>query len=169
MTASAVRLAVFDVDGVLTDGTFVPGGEEAELRAFHVHDGLGLRLLREASIAVWFLTARSSRIVARRAAELGIDGVLQGRADKRAALEEIAAEAGASRVETAYMGDDLLDVAAMRWAGLSAAPADARPEAREAAAWVSAVGGGRGAVREFCEYLLKARGAWDLVVTRLAR
>ncbi|MGQ0613598.1 MAG: KdsC family phosphatase [Planctomycetaceae bacterium] len=169
MTGSVIRLAVFDVDGVLTDGTFVPGGEETELRAFHVHDGLGLQLLREASIAVWFLTARTSHIVARRAKDLGIDGLVQGRADKLEALVEIASAAGANRIETAYMGDDLIDIPAMRWAGCSAAPADARPEAREAATWVAGSNGGRGAAREFCEYLLKARGSWDLVMARLLR
>ena len=164
----AIRLLVLDVDGVLTDGTFVLSGEgeQGELKAFHARDGLGLRFLMDAGIQVAFLTGRSSVVVARRARELGIAHVIQGRSDKVKAMDELREELGLERDEIAFMGDDLVDVPAMRAAGLGAAPADAQPDTRAAATWVAQSNGGRGAVRELCEHILAEQGLWETVRAR---
>jgi len=156
-----IRLLVLDVDGVLTDGTFLltHGGEE--WKAFHASDGLGLRLLRDAGVKVVLLSGRRSGAVERRAEELGLDGLVQGRDDKAAALYELGTRYGVAPAEIAYMGDDLVDLPAMRAAGFSAAPANARPEVREAAAWIAPSPGGKGAVRDLCEHLLRLMGRWD--------
>lgn len=164
----AIRLLVLDVDGVLTDGTFVLSGEgeQGELKAFHSRDGLGLRFLMDAGIQVAFLTGRSSAVVARRGRELGVPHVIQGRSDKVTAMDELREELGLRRDEIAYMGDDLVDVPAMRAAGLGAAPADAQPDTRAAATWVAQSNGGRGAVRELCEHILAEQGLWEKVRAR---
>jgi 3-deoxy-D-manno-octulosonate 8-phosphate phosphatase (KDO 8-P phosphatase) len=161
-----VRLLVLDVDGVLTDGTFWFHGDGEETKAFHSADGLGLRLLMSAGVKVAFLTGRASRAVDRRASELEIDEVLSGRRDKREALEELCGRMGVGLEEVAFMGDDLVDLPAMRASGFAAAPADARPEIRDAAQWVAPSPGGRGAVRDLCEHILKEMGRWDEVCAR---
>ena len=161
-----IRLLVLDVDGVLTDGTFLlpPSGDE--WKAFHARDGLGLRMLIEAGVAVALLSGRRSETVERRARELGLSAVVQGKREKREGLYELATRFGAPLPETAYMGDDLVDLPAMRAVGWPAAPADAHPDVRAAARFVSEAPGGRGAVREFCEHLLKEAGRWDEVRAR---
>jgi 3-deoxy-D-manno-octulosonate 8-phosphate phosphatase (KDO 8-P phosphatase) len=157
---------VLDVDGVLTDGTFVIPIEGDELKAFHSCDGLGLRLLMDAGVKVAFLSGRRSGVVERRARELGVHKVVQGKHEKVGALREIAAEFGCALEDLAYMGDDLVDLAPMKAVGLAAAPSDARPEARDAAVFVAASAGGRGAVRDLCEHLLREMGRWDEVRAR---
>jgi len=160
-------MLVLDVDGVLTDGTLLLSGTGEEWKRFSAADGLGLRLLREVGeVKVALLTGRSSRAVARRAAELDLEGLIQGSRDKAAALKRLCAEQAVPPEETAYMGDDLADLPAMRLAGLSAAPADARPEVREAADWVAPSAGGQGAVRDLCDHLLKKLGLWDKALER---
>lgn len=161
-----IRLLVLDVDGVLTDGTFWLREDGDEWKAFHATDGLGLRLLMDAGVEVALLSGRRSVIVERRARELKIRHVVQGAGDKAAAIYRLLTELGVEAVETAYMGDDLVDIPAMRLVGLAAAPANARPEARAAAAWVAARDGGRGAVRDLCEHLLREMGRWDEVAAR---
>lgn len=157
---------VLDVDGVLTDGTFVLPVEGDEFKAFHSRDGLGLRLLMDAGIKVAFLSGRRSRVVERRARELGVHKVVQGKREKIAALREIAAEFGCEPRDLAYMGDDLVDLPPMRAVGLAAAPSDARREVRDAAVFVAASAGGRGAVRDLCEHLLRELGRWEEVRAR---
>jgi 3-deoxy-D-manno-octulosonate 8-phosphate phosphatase (KDO 8-P phosphatase) len=152
-----IRLLVLDVDGVLTDGTFWLLGATEETKAFHSADGLGLRLLMDAGVKVAFLTGRDSRAVERRAAELGIDELIAGRKDKREALTELCGRLGVELSEVAYMGDDLVDLPAMGACGFAAAPSDARPEVIDAAQWIAPSTGGRGAVRDLSEHLLKAR------------
>ncbi len=164
----AIRLVILDVDGVLTDGRFWLHGEEGELKAFHTWDGLGLRMLMDSGVQVAFLTGRDSQGVLRRGQELGVHRVVQGRLDKLAALLELTENLDVEVAETAYMGDDLVDIPAMKAAGLGAAPADARPEARDAADWVSPSPGGYGAVRDLCEHLLRDRGLWDAVCARFS-
>jgi len=164
-----IRLLVLDVDGVLTDGTFVLHGETGEWKAFHSADGLGIRHLLDCGVQVAFLTGRRSEVVARRGRELGIAEVVQGRRDKVAALEELGARLGIALAETAYVGDDLVDLPAMRACAFSAAPADARPEVREAADWVAPSGGGHGAVRDVSDHLLREMGRWDEVRLRYER
>ncbi len=161
-----VRLLLLDVDGVLTDGgiTFTAAGDEA--KTFHVRDGVGLKVWREAGHSVGIVTGRTSQTVARRAAELGIVHVRQGVGEKVAAAEGILAACGADWSETATIGDDLPDIALAVRAGVSFAVADACAELRAAATVVTTLPGGRGAVREAVERLLGARGEWEAAVAR---
>ena len=158
-----IGLLVLDVDGVLTDGRFFWDGDFMEIKAFHTADGLGLRLLMDAGVKVAFLTGRDSPFVQRRGDELGIDAVVQGCRDKLDGTRKLAETVGVALDATAYMGDDLMDIPAMRAVGVAGAPADAREEARTAAAFVAPSRGGYGAVRDFCEHLLKAMGRWDAI------
>jgi len=163
--ARACRLLVLDVDGVLTDGRIILSGTE-EHKAFHTQDGFGITLARAAGLQVAVLTGRRSEAVARRARELRLDHVLQGRPDKGAALAELRAAAGVAPHETAGMGDDWLDLPLLEDAALAACPADARPEVAARCHLVAARGGGHGAVREFVDALLAARGQLDDLLDR---
>jgi 3-deoxy-D-manno-octulosonate 8-phosphate phosphatase (KDO 8-P phosphatase) len=154
--AAKIRLACFDVDGTLTDGRLLFDDAGRELKAFHIHDGQGLALLRRVGIAVAFVTARPGAIAERRAAELGADAYANVK-DKLGCVREIAQRQGIELDAVAFMGDDLADLAAMRGAGLAAAPADAHPLALEKAHWRSRARGGEGAAREFCDLLLAAQ------------
>jgi 3-deoxy-D-manno-octulosonate 8-phosphate phosphatase (KDO 8-P phosphatase) len=156
--ATRIRLVALDVDGVLTDGRLYFGARGEALKAFDVRDGLGIELLREAGIEVAIITGRSSPIVARRARELGIARVLQGQKDKLAGLRRVLRAAKVEPAACAYMGDDWPDLPAMALAGLAATVADAAPEVRACAQWIAPSGGGRGAVREFAQFLLAAQG-----------
>lgn len=164
--AARVRLLLMDVDGVLTDGTVFLNDEGVETKGFNIMDGLGLALLRGDGVVLGIVTGRTSRLVARRARELGVAHVVQGCTDKRAAAEEILAAEGLVWEALAYVGDDLIDLPVMRRAGLAVAPPGAAPEVQAAAQHVTAVGGGRGAVREVCELILKAQGRWEAVLAR---
>lgn len=166
--ALSLRLLVLDVDGVLTDGSIVLGVEE-ELKAFHAQDGLGITLAREAGLAVGILTGRSSRSVARRAAELKVDHLVQGRPDKDAALTELLETLGLREDQLAAMGDDWIDLPLLRRAALAACPADARPEVAAHCHFVAHHDGGRGAVRDFVDLLLKARGQHGELLGRYLR
>jgi 3-deoxy-D-manno-octulosonate 8-phosphate phosphatase (KDO 8-P phosphatase) len=157
--AARIELAVFDVDGVFTDGRLHYGPDGEALKVFHVRDGHGIKRLREAGIAVAVISGRSSAQVARRMAELGVDEVHQGDDHKLPVLEALLARRGVSAARCCYCGDDEPDLAPMRAVGLAVAPADAHPAARAAAHLVTAAGGGCGAVREVCDLLLAGRGA----------
>lgn len=168
--ARRVRWVGFDVDGVLTDGGIYLGdadGRRVELKRYDIQDGVGVILLRMAGIATGIITGRVSESVRLRAEELGVDDVVQDpRARKLPALKRIAAERGYALDEMAFVGDDLPDVGAFRGVGLSAAVGNATEEAaREATVRLTRTGG-RGAVREFVELLLTARGEWDDVIER---
>ena len=158
---SALRLLALDVDGVLTDGHLYYGSDGEELKAFNIKDGLGLKLLQQAGITVAIITGRRSHSVERRAAELGIEHVVQGREDKRLALEELCAALGLTLAQCAYMGDDLPDLGALRAAAIGLAPADAVEAVAAAADWQSRYPGGGGCVREACEQLLHAMDRRD--------
>jgi len=158
--AAAVKLLALDVDGVLTDGSIYYGNSGEELKAFCIKDGLGIKLLQKAGVTVAIITGRKSEIVARRAGELGINEIVQGREDKRDALEELCDKLNLSLSDCAYMGDDLPDLGAIRVAGLGLTVADAVAAVADAAHWQSNLSGGRGAVREACEFILKAKGNW---------
>jgi 3-deoxy-D-manno-octulosonate 8-phosphate phosphatase (KDO 8-P phosphatase) len=155
-----VQALVLDVDGVLTDGRLVlgPGGEE--WKAFHVHDGLALARAVAAGFPVAVLSSRRSPATARRCADLGLTDVRLGAADKLAAYLALRRRRGWTDAGVAAMGDDLPDLPLMRRVGLAIAPADAVPEVRRAAAWVTRRPGGGGAVREALEAILRARGLW---------
>ncbi|HUH00184.1 MAG TPA: HAD hydrolase family protein [Gammaproteobacteria bacterium] len=155
--AAGVRLAVFDVDGVFTDGLIWMGSDGVELKAFSVRDGVGIKQLLAAGIEVAIISGRASPAVDRRMAELGVRRVVQGCDDKAGALAALLRDTGLEPGQAAYLGDDTPDLPAMRVVGLPAAVADAHPDVRAAGLWVSAQPGGRGAVREFCEMLLEAR------------
>jgi 3-deoxy-D-manno-octulosonate 8-phosphate phosphatase (KDO 8-P phosphatase) len=157
--AARIRLAVFDVDGVLTDGRLLLGPDGAEYKAFHVRDGYGLVALRRAGLDIAVISGRTSAVVVARMRELGIVGVHQGIADKGECLAGVLAAAGIPGSATLYVGDDEPDLPAFALVGLPVAVADASPAVRAAAAWVTRARGGQGAVREVCELLLAARPA----------
>jgi 3-deoxy-D-manno-octulosonate 8-phosphate phosphatase (KDO 8-P phosphatase) len=156
--AEKVRMLVLDVDGVLTDGRLYYGNTGEEFKAFNIKDGLGIKLLQRAGIPVAIITGRSSDSVLRRAGELGIEHLVQGREDKLTALRELCERCGISPQDCAYMGDDLPDLAAIAAAGLGMTVADGAGAVRDAADWCSEAAGGAGAVREACEFILVAQG-----------
>ena len=160
--ARGVKLAIFDVDGVMTDGTLYIGAEGEAFKAFNILDGHGLKMLQSAGVVTAILSGRSSEAVARRAAELSIEHVVQGSADKVADFERLAASLGVEPKACAFMGDDLPDLEVMRRCGFAVAVANAVPEVKQAAHYVTRALGGRGAVREFCELVLTARAGGQL-------
>ena len=146
-----------DVDGVLTDGTVQISSDGTESKSFSILDGLGLVRLRQAGIAVAWISGRASGATTARATELKIPHVIQGRTDKLPALQELAATLGLTAAQCAYMGDDDIDAPAIAWAGIGIAPAGSMPAALAAADLVPQRPAGRGAVREICEHLLAAK------------
>ena len=148
-----------DVDGVLTDGTVRVSSDGSESKNFSILDGMGLRMLITAGIEVAWISGRASGATTSRATELRIPHVIQGRTDKLAALQELAAKLGVTPAQCAYMGDDDIDAPAMRWAGIGISVANAMPAALAAAAYVPTRTAGHGAVREICEHILAAQPA----------
>jgi 3-deoxy-D-manno-octulosonate 8-phosphate phosphatase (KDO 8-P phosphatase) len=162
-----IKLIIVDVDGVLTDGTVVVGDAGENAKRFHVHDGLGLRLAMLAGKTVALMTSAGSEAVRRRAEQLGIERVYQHVPDKGAAYAQVRDELGLRDEEVCYIGDDLIDLPAMRRAGLAVAVADAAQEVKAAAALVTERPGGHGAAREAVEHILKREGLWTEAVARL--
>lgn len=162
--AARIRLFLFDVDGVLTDGTVVMHADGSESKGFHIRDGAAIVWAQRAGVPVGLLSARSSGATAHRAAQLAVRIVEQGVKSKLAAYEQIARDAKVADEDVAYMGDDLLDLPVLTRVGLSAAPADAAAEVRRRVDWVSTANGGRGAVRELIEMVLRSQQRWDDVV-----
>ncbi len=159
-----VRLLLLDVDGVLTDGSVSITSAGEEVKTFHVRDGLGLRVWQQAGGMVGIITGRSSRALTLRAEELGVGIVRQGVADKLRAAAEIIGDCGVGWEETAFVGDDLPDLPVVARCGIGVAVADACGELKAAAALVTILPGGRGAVREVVERLLRSRGGWESAV-----
>lgn len=159
--AGRIRLAIFDIDGVLTDGRLYFSDSGEQIKAFHSRDGLGLKALMAHGIEVAVLSARRSRVAELRIAELGIARLVQGCEDKASGFDRLIADAGVAADATAYMGDDLLDWPAMRLSGLKLAPADAHAAIRARADYVTELPGGRGAVREAAELLLAGHDRLD--------
>jgi len=147
-----------DVDGVLTDGTVSISSNGIESKSFSILDGLGIVRLHQASIAVAWISGRQSGATTARAIELRVPHVIQGRTDKLAALQELAARLGLAAAQVCYMGDDDIDAPAIAWAGIGSAPTGAMPAARAAADFVPVRAAGHGAVREVCEQILAGRG-----------
>lgn len=164
--ARTVRLVILDVDGVLTDGRIVYGTGGIELKAFDVQDGHGVKLFHRTGLRTAILTGRASDIVARRAEELGITDVVQDARDKLAAYRELLARHALTDAQIACIGDDVTDLPLLARAGLAVAVPGAVPEARAAAHYVTRRAGGRGAVREVLDLILKAQGLWDQVLAR---
>jgi 3-deoxy-D-manno-octulosonate 8-phosphate phosphatase (KDO 8-P phosphatase) len=156
--AKRVRLMLFDVDGVLTDGRLWYGAAGEALKAFSAHDGHGIKLLQQCGTIVGLLSGRTSPAVTLRAAELGIAHVLQGIDDKRAAFDSLSAKLGVAAAETGYMGDDLIDLPVLRRCGFACAPREAPELVRSHAHYVAHAPAGAGAAREVCEFLLDAQG-----------
>jgi 3-deoxy-D-manno-octulosonate 8-phosphate phosphatase (KDO 8-P phosphatase) len=157
--ARKIRVAIFDVDGVLTDGALYYADSGEELKAFSVHDGHGMRMLRESGVALAIISSRSSRSLEARARNLGIELLYQGAVDKLAAFGELLGRCGVGAEACAYVGDDLVDLPVMKRCGLAVAVPDAPALVRRQALYVTRARGGRGAAREFCEIVLHAQGS----------
>lgn len=155
-----IKLLVFDIDGVLTDGRllFLPDGQE--VKVFNVHDGVGIMLAREAGLKIVLLTGRGGKAVENRAKELKVHKLMTAVRAKEKVLPKVMKEMGCSREETLFMTDEVLDLKAMDLAGVSACPADASPEVLERARIIAGRPGGMGAVREIIEKVLKSQGKW---------
>jgi 3-deoxy-D-manno-octulosonate 8-phosphate phosphatase (KDO 8-P phosphatase) len=162
--ASRVKLMIFDVDGVLTDGGLHFTATGDTMKSFNSLDGHGVKLLGEAGIATAIITGRRSEIVAARAREMHIGHLYQGVADKRAAFAELLAATGVTPDACGYMGDDWPDLAVMLRCGFATAPANAHPEVIARAHWVAEARGGHGAVREVCDALLRAQHRYDALL-----
>lgn len=163
-----ITLLMLDVDGVLTDGTIIYSDSGEEIKAFNVRDGHGLKLLMRAGIEVALLTARESRVVLHRAKDLGIRDVYQKAIDKLATYNGIIAEKKIEDKNVCFVGDDVIDIPVLRRVGFSVAVADAVPEVKAIADYVTSQPGGKGAVREICELLLKAQDKWEGVTAKYA-
>lgn len=164
--AARVKLLLMDCDGVLTDGRITLVGDRDEEKSFHTRDGHGIVLLHRAGLASGIISGRTSSLVERRARELGMRYVRQGTWDKIKDFGELLAEAGVTEHEVAFVGDDVTDIPLMQRCTLAVAVADAVPEARAAAHFVTQLPGGHGAVREVTELILKAQGRWSELMKR---
>jgi len=169
--ARKIKLLLFDVDGVLTDGKLffppLPGAEQPgaiEVKGFHAHDGASISLARLGGIKTGLITKRLSETVALRARDLKLDYVQQGVQDKRACFEQIVRQASLQPEEAAFVGDDVIDLPAMRAGGLAIAVKNARAEVKQEAHYVTPHAGGNGALRDAVEFILKAQGKWKRVV-----
>jgi 3-deoxy-D-manno-octulosonate 8-phosphate phosphatase (KDO 8-P phosphatase) len=159
--AAKLVLMGFDVDGVLTDGTLYFSSQGDEIKAFSSLDGHGLKMLQRAGVEVAIISGRSSRALELRAQNLGVKELHMGVDDKRALLIALAAQRGIQPAQTGYMGDDVVDLPILRACGFSAAVADAHGEVLARVDYVATKGGGRGAVREVCDLIIRAQGKWD--------
>lgn len=159
--AENIKLLILDVDGVLTDGSIILDNDGNEYKAFHVRDGHGIKMLHRAGINVAIITGRHSKVVERRAHELGITEVFQKCLDKKMAYVHLLEQFSLKPEEVAYIGDDIIDAPIMAVVGLPVAVSDAAEEAKKFAVMVTKNRGGRGAVREVTDFLLKAKGLWQ--------
>lgn len=163
---TSIRLLIFDVDGVLTDGAIQIDDRGVESKRFHVRDGFAIRAAMSMGLMIGVLTGRSSRCVSLRMTELGVPLVMQGVKDKMIGLETMCQKAGLTPDQTGYLGDDLIDLPAMLRSGYPMAVADASPEVCGVARYVTKARGGHAAAREAIEHLLKAQGRWEQVLDR---
>ncbi|MEK6528204.1 MAG: HAD-IIIA family hydrolase [Nitrospirota bacterium] len=161
--AKKIKLIIFDVDGVLTDGSIILDNEGNEFKIFHVRDGHGIKMAVRAGLHIALITGRTSKVVERRAKELGITEIHQGIFRKSDVYDSLLKKYKFKDEEVAYMGDDVVDVKLLKRVGLPAVPADAVDEAKKWAVFISTKRGGRGAAREFIELILKSSGLWDSV------
>lgn len=159
--AGKVKLLALDVDGILSNGHIVYDANGTETKCFNVKDGMGVKSLQLANVKTAIITGRSSAMVEKRAKEMGIDYVVQGRDDKLSALKELLAELPIELEDCAYMGDDLPDIKALQSVGFSATVANAHPEVLNRVMMVTTRSGGEGAVREVCDLILKGHGKYD--------
>jgi 3-deoxy-D-manno-octulosonate 8-phosphate phosphatase (KDO 8-P phosphatase) len=159
--AARVRLMIFDVDGILTDGSLHYGPHGEMIKTFNVLDGHGMKLLQRSGVATAIISARKSDLVARRAADLGITHLFQGVHDKRAAFEQLLAQTGITAEASGFVGDDVIDLPVLTRAGFAASVPNAHPEVRSRVHYVTQAQGGRGAARELCDFVLRAQGNYE--------
>lgn len=158
--ARAIRLVIFDVDGVLTDGSLYFDNDGHEYKAFGSRDGHGIKMLKASGVVPAIITGRTSNVVLHRARNLGIERIYQGVEDKLEAYEQMCAELGVGHEQVACMGDDIVDLPILRRCGLATTVPEAPPEVRARAHWVATQAGGRGAARELCELIMRAQDTW---------
>ena len=163
-TAQGIKLVIFDVDGVLTDGSLFFGDDGQEYKAFNSKDGHGMKMLQDSGVIIGIITGRQSEVVKHRMKNLKITHVYQGKLDKLPAFEQLIADLGLTPEEVAYVGDDVMDLPVMIRVALAIAPQDAHELAKQHAHWVTPNGGGRGAARDVCEFIMRAQGNWDGIV-----
>jgi len=156
--ARKIKLVLFDVDGVLTDGGLFFGDDGQEYKAFYSRDGLGIKLLQRTGVEVGVITARQSQLVVHRMKNLGIEHFYQGHLDKTIAFKEVLEKLNLSPEQTAYVGDDVIDLPVMTQVGLAVAVQDAHPFVKKHAHWITTHNGGRGAARDLCELIMEAQG-----------
>jgi len=164
--ASKIRLVVFDVDGVLTDGSLYLGDGGEEYKAFYSRDGLGMDMLQKAGVKIGIITGRTSQVVQYRMQSLGIKQVVQGVADKLPAFLQMCQELELETTQVAYVGDDLIDIPVLKHAGFAIAVADAHPSVFPYVHWRTEAKGGRGAAREICELVMQAQGTFEAQLQR---
>jgi len=164
--ARAVKLVIFDVDGVLTDGRLFVDNNGQEYKAFNSHDGHGMKMLRLSGVEIGIITGRRSGVVTHRAQELGIVHVHQGSDDKLASYRLLLEETGLSEAQTAFVGDDVVDLPVLLKCGLAVAVQNAHPLVKKHAHWITPSAGGRGAAREVCEMILLAQGNYAAIMGR---
>lgn len=164
--AKDIRLVIFDVDGVLTDGSLYLGDDGQEYKAFHSRDGLGITMLKHTGVELAVITGRTSKVVQIRMQSLGIEHVFQGYRDKIPAYEALKETLAIPDQQIAYVGDDLVDLPIMRRVGLAIAVADAHPMVQRQAHWRTDSPGGRGAGRDVCEFIMEAQGNFGPMTER---
>jgi 3-deoxy-D-manno-octulosonate 8-phosphate phosphatase (KDO 8-P phosphatase) len=164
-----IRLAIFDVDGVLTDGRLYYDNHGNEFKAFHAQDGHGMKLLQQAGIPIAIITARQSYLVTKRMQDLGIAYVYQGARDKLVAFEDLLQQVNCSADQVCYVGDDLLDLVVMKRCGVAITVANGHTSLRPHVHYVTQASGGQGAVREVCDMIIKAQGKWDSMMSSYLR
>jgi 3-deoxy-D-manno-octulosonate 8-phosphate phosphatase (KDO 8-P phosphatase) len=164
-----IQLIVFDCDGVLTDGSLIYNDQGVETKQFHVRDGFGFRAAMAANMKVGVLTARSSRALTQRMVELKVDLYMHGQTNKAEAIEALVQQAQVKLEQTAYLGDDVLDLPALTRVGYPMAVADAVEEVRTAARFTTTAPGGHGAAREAIEHILKAQDKWARIIEQFGQ
>lgn len=164
--AAQIRLLIFDVDGVLTDGRLFLDNAGQEYKAFHSRDGHGMKMLQDSGVAIAIITGRVSEVVNHRMHSLGIKHVFQGQQDKLIAYHTLLKQLQLEQVQTAYVGDDIVDLPVMRQVGLAVAVNDAHALVKQYAHWVTPEAGGRGAARSVCELIMSAQKTWEQQLAR---
>lgn len=159
--AARVRLMIFDVDGILTDGSLHYGPEGEVIKTFNVLDGHGIKLLQQSGVTTAIISARQSGIVVRRASDLGITHVYQGVHDKRAAFEQLLRQINIDEQNCGFVGDDVIDLPILSRVGFAASVPNGHPEVRARVHYVTQAAGGRGAARELCDFILRAQGNYE--------
>jgi 3-deoxy-D-manno-octulosonate 8-phosphate phosphatase (KDO 8-P phosphatase) len=159
--AARLRLMIFDVDGILTDGSLHYGAQGELIKTFNVLDGHGIKLLQQSGVATAIISARKSELVARRAADLDITHLFQGVHDKKSAFEELLGRTGIAAQDAGFVGDDVIDLPILLRVGFAASVPNAHPEVKSRVHYVTQASGGKGAARELCDFILRAQGNYE--------